>query len=98
MASPDNVPKLRADYSSPTDKQSWQYSQQSISQQPSTQDRVAYLAKLRKDVSAMQKDINTFLTSKMDEEKRLAQANGNGNAKIDEAKEEDNYGEELDEQ
>lgn len=46
----------------------------------------------------MQKDINTFLTSKMDEEKRLAQANGNGNAKIDEAKEEDNYGEELDEQ
>lgn len=46
----------------------------------------------------MQKDVNIYLTDKMDEEKRSAQANGNGAVKVDESKEEENYGEELDEQ
>lgn len=45
----------------------------------------------------MQKEINAFLTSQMEQDKLAAQTNGSKSAKTDEDKEEDNYGEEVDE-
>jgi Gon7 family len=62
-----------------------------------TTDRTSYLAALRKATAEMQETINKELTSRMEEDKaREAAANGISKAKVvDEAKEEDNYGEEV---
>jgi hypothetical protein len=43
-------------------------------------------------MAALQVEINTFLTTKMEEDKSSAAASGK---KVDEAKEEENYGEEV---
>jgi hypothetical protein len=60
-------------------------------------DRTSYLAVLRKATAEMQETINKELTSRMEEDKaREAAATGITKAKgLDEAKEEDNYGEEV---
>ena len=64
-----------------------------------TKDKTSYLSALRKATSEMQETINKELTQRMEEDKarEAATANGNGTkAKgVDEAKEEDNYGEEV---
>lgn len=64
-----------------------------------TTDRTAYLAALRKATAEMQEIINKELTSRMEEDKaREAASNGISklnSAKVDEAKEEVNYGEEV---
>ncbi|RAH71743.1 uncharacterized protein BO66DRAFT_390594 [Aspergillus aculeatinus CBS 121060] len=56
-----------------------------------TQTKIAYLAELRKQVPALQNEINIFLTEKMEEDKRAA----DGQLSEKEAKEEANYGEEV---
>ena len=65
-----------------------------------TKEKTAYLSGLRSSVTAMQNEINVFLTQKMEEDK-AAENNGAGasrsaqNGVIDETKEEELYGEEL---
>lgn len=56
--------------------------------------KTKYLAELRGKVSQLQIEINTFLTQKMEEDKKAAEAHGQKVSEI-EAKEEENYGEEV---
>jgi hypothetical protein len=66
-----------------------------------TADRTAYLAALRKATAALQVQINTELTARMEEDKTREAEGANGAAKargVDEAKEEDTYGEEVPEE
>jgi hypothetical protein len=65
-----------------------------------TTDRTAYLAALRKAATELQEQINVELTARMEEDKaRGAEANGIAKDKgVDEAKEEDTYGEEVPEE
>lgn len=63
-----------------------------LSAAPSTTDRTAYLSALRSSVQELQGQVNAFLTQKMDEEKATAAA---GASRMDESKEEENYGEEV---
>lgn len=58
---------------------------------PTVEDKTAYLAALRAAVATLQDDVNRELTRRMDEDK--AREAGPG-AAVDEAKEEENYGEE----
>jgi len=66
---------------------------------PSTKpaDKVAYLGALRKAAAVMQDQINAELTERMEAD-RAHEANKEGKAKVDEAQEEDNYGEEVPEE
>ncbi|KKA23719.1 hypothetical protein T310_2259 [Rasamsonia emersonii CBS 393.64] len=55
----------------------------------------AYLSELRGLVTKMQGEINAFLTERMEEDKKAAEAQGQGLKDSErEAKEEENYGEE----
>lgn len=65
-----------------------------ISPQPTTDERTGYLAALRTSVTSLQSDINTYLTEKMEEDKRAA-GGDTANGTADDAKEEENYGEEV---
>lgn len=56
-------------------------------------DKAKYLGALRKAAAEMQEQINTELTARMEEDR--AREAGNGKGSVDEAKEEDNYGEEV---
>lgn len=62
-------------------------------------DKTAYLGALREATAKMQEQINAELTARMEDDK-IRESNGtNGTSKtggvVDEAKEEDNYGEEV---
>lgn len=91
---------LRAVYASP--QPSTQTFQHQLSSPPLTSDtsspdsvktKVAYLAELRQLVPKLQDEINVFLTERMEEDRKAAEAQGKkGSDK--EAKEEENYGEE----
>jgi hypothetical protein len=90
---------LHATYSSP-ESEAFTHTQQIPT--PATDnvsDRTAYLGALRKAVIDMQERINKDLTSRMEEDKVRETGAANGNKKnggvVDEAKEEDNYGEEV---
>lgn len=63
----------------------------------STADRAKYLSSLRQIAATFQDDINRELTQRMEEDnKRAAEVSGGkGTSKQDEAKEEENYGEEV---
>lgn len=62
-------------------------------------DKTAYLRALRDATAKMQDHINAELTARMEEDKVREASTTNGAAKakavVDEAKDEDNYGEEL---
>lgn len=64
-----------------------------------TSERVTYLASLRKATAELQETINKELTQRMEEDKMQAAAKavtaGGRNGVVDEAKEEQNYGEEV---
>ena len=91
--------KLSADYKSPTGQHTFSYEVPAVSQNQSTEETTDFLAKLRQSAVRMQQDVNTFLTQKMDEDKALENTKEvQHNAKVDEDKEEDNYGEEVDEE
>lgn len=95
MAAPDNQGKspLTASYTSPTGAKEFYYSLPSLPQHISTEQKTRYLSALRSSVANLQEDVNTFLTAKMEEDKTTApQVAG----KVDDKKEEENYGEETD--
>lgn len=86
--------QLKAAYSSPTGKQTFESPLSPITDaNRSTQEKTAYLSDLRAKTSKLQDDINAFLTQKMEEDKTL-QASSGQKAKVDEDKEEMMYGEE----
>ncbi|RAK74995.1 uncharacterized protein BO72DRAFT_460727 [Aspergillus fijiensis CBS 313.89] len=93
--------KLQAIYTAPH-QQSQTFTQPIAAPLPATspsastdpahiQTKITYLAELRKQVPALQNEINIFLTEKMEEDKRAA----DGQLSEKEAKEEANYGEEV---
>lgn len=60
---------------------------------PTVEDKTAYLAALRGAVATLQDEVNKELTQRMDEDK--AREAGSASAAVDDAKEEENYGEEA---
>ena len=56
--------------------------------------RAAYLSDLRSAVVRMQGEMNVFLTARMEEDARVAGAGAGAGKKVDEEREEENYGEE----
>lgn len=74
---------LSADYSSPSGTQNFSAQLPAASASSSTTDRVAYLQDLQTNLKDMQSNINAFLTQKMADDK------------AGDAKEEENYGEEV---
>jgi len=97
-ASESNTPLLRADYKAPGASKKFSYAQQALDQNPTPKQTTAYIASLRTSTLQLQGEINTFLTQKMEDDKAAASLNGNGaQVKVDEQKEEENYGEEVEE-
>ncbi|KAJ0125395.1 gon7 family protein [Diaporthe amygdali] len=64
---------------------------------PTVADKTKYLSDLRKATAAMQDQINKELTQRMEEDK-AREAGKNGKVAADDAKEEENYGEEVQEE
>ncbi|KAA8574581.1 hypothetical protein EYC84_006025 [Monilinia fructicola] len=86
---------LSATYSSPNNENFEHVHRLSTPTSDKVSDRTAYLGALRKATADMQEKINKELTARMEEDKvREAGSKVNGGV-IDEAKEEDNYGEEI---
>lgn len=61
---------------------------------PTVPDKTKYLGDLRSAVAAMQDQVNKELTQRMEEDK-ATEAGKNGKPAVDDAKEEENYGEEV---
>lgn len=74
---------LSADYASPSGTQNFFATLPAISSSSSTSDRVTYFGDLQTSLKTLQTDVNTFLTQKMADDK------------AGDAKEEENYGEEV---
>jgi hypothetical protein len=92
---------LSATYQSPANEAFTQAQKIPAPPTSKTTDRTAYLAALRKATAEMQEQINKELTTRMEEDKaRESRTNGSSkkNGAVDEAKEEDNYGEEVPEE
>ena len=81
---------LRAEYTAPKNSKDFEKTLPSCDI-TNTEGKTEYLAALRGSVGKLQDEINTFLTAKMEEDKALAARAG---AKVDDRKEEENYGEE----
>jgi hypothetical protein len=88
---------LSATYQSPSNEPFTHTTKLPAPSTTKTTDRTSYLAALRKATAEMQETINEELTARMEEDKaREAAASGATKTKVvDEAKEEDNYGEEV---
>ena len=94
MAEPQS-PSLTAAYKSP-DNPSFSVSEAlpALPASPSVVEKTKYLATLRDAITSAQDQINKELTQRMEDDKaRLASVAGG--AKVDDAKEEENYGEEV---
>ncbi|ROW17028.1 hypothetical protein VPNG_01255 [Cytospora leucostoma] len=66
---------------------------------PTVPDKTKYLNDLRKATASLQEQINKELTQRMEEDKATeASKNGKAPKGVDEAKEEENYGEEVPEE
>ena len=83
-------PTLKADYTAPNASKTFEYSLPATDT-TTTEGKTAYLSELRGSVAKLQGDINAFLTEKIEEDKALAAMAGQ---KVDDKKEEENYGEE----
>ncbi|KAL8717695.1 MAG: hypothetical protein Q9225_005085 [Loekoesia sp. 1 TL-2023] len=81
---------LTASYTSPSASKTFTHSLPSAAT-TSTAEKTQYLSTLRQSVTKLQDEVNAFLTEKMEEDKALAVKAG---VKVDEKKEEENYGEE----
>ncbi|OJJ47070.1 hypothetical protein ASPZODRAFT_1888916 [Penicilliopsis zonata CBS 506.65] len=87
---------LHAAYTAPCPPTAHTFAAPLSSAPTKTQDvqaKTAYLAELRSKVTVLQGDINVFLTERMEEDKTAAEAQGR-TVSEQEAKEEENYGEE----
>ncbi|TVY76051.1 hypothetical protein LSUE1_G006439 [Lachnellula suecica] len=82
-ASP-KTPSLTTTYTSPTNAPFTH-----TTPLPAPTDKAAYLSALRTATTQMQEQVNKELTARMEQDKALADGG------VDEAKEEDNYGEEV---
>lgn len=87
-------PVLKAEYVSPGATQTFSHPLPSTSAAGSTEEKTSYLSALRTSIVKLQEEVNEFLTAKMEEDKAIAASNG-AKAKVDEKKEEENYGEEV---
>jgi len=96
-ASPKQYQILSATYQSPHNENFTHTTQLSTPPSNKPAHRTAYLAELRKATVAMQEQINKELTSRMEDDKAREAGGGMGASKgvVDEAKEEDHYGEEV---
>jgi hypothetical protein len=74
---------------------SFQHPLPSLPENASTDDRTAFLNALRENVAALQDEVNVFLTAKMEEDKSREGGDTAAGKKVDEEKEEQNYGEEV---
>ena len=94
MASTDSQSEdpLIASYASPTGTKVFERNLPSLPPQFSTEQKTSYLSALRSSVVKLQEDVNTFLTTKMAEDKMNAPQTA---GKLDDKKEEENYGEEV---
>ncbi|KIW06172.1 uncharacterized protein PV09_02658 [Verruconis gallopava] len=82
---------IEADYTSlGADSDTFKVPVAVVPAQPNSEERTTYLACLRASLSSMQDSINVFLTRKMEEENRIA-----GTDATQDAKEEEQYGEET---
>ncbi len=81
---------LKADYRSPSSSKPFLHTLPTSST-PSTAAKTQYLSALRKSITQLHEEVNTFLTSKMEEDKVLASKAG---LKVDDKQEEEKYGEE----
>lgn len=91
MAQDKNL-NLTATYNSPTSEPFTITHTLPAPASASVSDKSQYLSSLRQAVSATQDQINKELTSRMEEENSRS---ANGAKAVDEAKEEENYGEEV---
>lgn len=92
---------LQAQYSSPHPPTSHTFQHQlsstlsvSASPEDNIKAKAAYLSELKGLVTKLQGEINVFLTERMEEDKKAAEAQGKKESEK-EAKEEENYGEEV---
>ena len=86
----DSSTALKADYASPTSTKTFTHPLPAASN-TSTEEKTNHLSALRRSVVKLQEEVNEFLTTKMEEDKALAEGAG---VKIDDKAEEENYGEE----
>ncbi|OJD25775.1 hypothetical protein ACJ73_02845 [Blastomyces percursus] len=93
---------LRATYTSPDKTHTFAHTLSTSlprsSDSSETPVKTAYLSELRGAVSALQTEVNEFLTARMDEDNNNRQASGGGADKAKsekERREEENYGEEV---
>ncbi|KAK7544022.1 uncharacterized protein J3D65DRAFT_672807 [Phyllosticta citribraziliensis] len=86
----DSTHALTATYTSPNDAAPKTFSRDlpTVSSDPSTDEKTAYLAALRNRVSELQADVNAYVTQKMEEDKKSAGDD------VNDAALEANYGEE----
>ncbi|KAI0020374.1 hypothetical protein F4780DRAFT_779498 [Xylariomycetidae sp. FL0641] len=110
----DTTPQLTATYFSPTNAPLALASAPlpacpAAAADPSVEEKTAYLGALRRAVAALQERVNAELTARMEEDNRRAAAAAGAGAKgddgkdknqvgVDEAAEEENYGEEVQEE
>lgn len=87
---------VSAEYSGDNVQHTFSYSLPDNANLDSTKDVTEFLVKLRQSTIKMQKDVNAFLTQKMEEDK--AKDTAQNGTKVDEDKEEDMYGEEADDE
>ena len=85
---------LEARYTSPKSSKTFAHPLNATSTDLSTEEKTAYLSTLRKTVSMLQEEVNVFLTQAMEQDKAGLAQDG---VKVDDKKEEDNYGEEVEE-
>ncbi|RFU25727.1 hypothetical protein B7463_g10602, partial [Scytalidium lignicola] len=97
-----NLQILSATYQSPTNAAFTHIKKLPTPPSDSTKDKTAYLSALRTATIELQEQINKELTSRMEEDKareaagqKAATGAAGKGAVIDEAREEDNYGEEV---
>lgn len=94
MAAAESGPNatLEAHYKSPRITTTFAHPLNAPSTTLSTEEKRAYLSTLRKSVSKLQEEVNAFLTREMERDKA---GPGQDGLKVDDKKEEDNYGEEI---
>ena len=96
VVSTDNAPSLSVEYNSPSGTRSFEYKLPKQSREVSSAEKTQSLSDLRKAIAQSQKQINELLTQKMEEDKANAAVDGEKHqVQIDDGKEEENYGEEV---
>lgn len=91
----DSSQTLRATYNSPTNPTFSHTAAIPLSTSSTTSERVSYLSALRAETSKLQGLINAELTTRMENDKSQQASDSAKKGAIDEAAEEENYGEEV---